>query len=93
MTDSPRVLNIRNCPGRRIPASAVYLGRAVPRARIAGSKWGNPFKPSQQGDAEATQSLSRVSAVAMRPARSSGGPAGAARTGPLLLVCAAAMPW
>ena len=48
-----RVLNIRNCPGRRIPDGAIYIGRAVPRARIAGSKWGNPFKPTRQGDAEA----------------------------------------
>jgi len=44
---APRVLNIRNCSDRRIPDGAVYIGR------IEGSKWGNPFKPTKQGDAEA----------------------------------------
>ena len=47
MSNKPRVLNRT---GRRIPDGAVYIGRAVPRACIAGSKWGNPFKPTNAGE-------------------------------------------
>ena len=50
MSNKPRVLNRT---GHRVPDGAVYIGRAVPRARITGSKWGNPFKPTRQGDAKA----------------------------------------
>jgi hypothetical protein len=54
----PQVLNIRHLPGfseRRpvIPPGAVYIGRTVSRIGLSGSKWGNPFKPTKQGDAEA----------------------------------------
>ena len=49
----PQVINIRHLPGfgeRQpiIPPGAVYIGRPVPRAHIAGSKWGNPFKEMQR---------------------------------------------
>jgi Domain of unknown function (DUF4326) len=49
----PAVLNIRDCPGRQVPDGAVYIGRTMSRMRLSGSKWGNPFKPTKQGDAEA----------------------------------------
>ena len=49
----PAVLNIRDCPGRQVPDGAVYIGRTVSRAHLPGSKWGNPFKPTKQGDTEA----------------------------------------
>ena len=49
----PAVLNIRDCPGQQVPDGAVYIGRTVSRARLPGSKWGNPFKPTKQGDTEA----------------------------------------
>ena len=41
----PAVLNIRDCPGREVPAGAVYIGRGVTRGgyRLAKSKWANPF--------------------------------------------------
>jgi hypothetical protein len=38
-----QVLNIRSCRGRRVPDGAVYIGRANPRAGLAGSRWANPF--------------------------------------------------
>jgi hypothetical protein len=54
----PQVLNIRHLPGfseRRpvIPPGGVYIGRTMSRMGLSGSKWGNPFKPAKQGDAEA----------------------------------------
>jgi hypothetical protein len=49
----PAVLNIRDCPSRQAPDGAVYIGRTVSRMGLSGSKWGNPFKPTKQGDAEA----------------------------------------
>ena len=47
------MLNIRDCPGRQVPDSAVYIGRTVSRMGLSGSRWGNPFKPTKQRDAEA----------------------------------------
>jgi hypothetical protein len=52
-SDTPRVLNIRVCPGRQVPDGAVYIGRTVSRMGLSGSKWGNPFKAAKQGDMEA----------------------------------------
>ena len=49
----PAVLNIRDCASRQVPDGAVYIGRTVSRAGLPGSKWGNPFKATKQGDAEA----------------------------------------
>lgn len=39
----PRVLNIKDCPGHKIPNNAVYVGRAVPSYGLKASKWGNPY--------------------------------------------------
>jgi hypothetical protein len=51
----PQVLNIKSCPGRSVPAGAVYIGNAVYRGpyRLPGSKWGNPFKLTVRNNAEA----------------------------------------
>ena len=38
----PRVLNYRHTHG--IPDGAEYIGRAMPRYGLAGSKWRSPFK-------------------------------------------------
>jgi DNA-binding Xre family transcriptional regulator len=45
-----RVVNIRDLPPGPLPADHVYIGRAIPRARLVASKWGNPFKLGQHGD-------------------------------------------
>ena len=54
MSEPPRVLNIRDCPGYRqrgpiIPAGAVYIGRTVPRYRLPESQWHNPFIEPRDG--------------------------------------------
>jgi hypothetical protein len=43
----PCVLNFRT---DGLPYGAVYIGRASPRHRLSGSKWGNPFKVGRDGD-------------------------------------------
>jgi hypothetical protein len=52
----PAVLNIRDCASRQVPDGAVYIGRTVSRARLPGSKWGNPFKATKQGTRRRTRS-------------------------------------
>jgi hypothetical protein len=32
-----------------VPPGAVYIGRPVPRVRLARSKWANPFKIGRAG--------------------------------------------
>ena len=36
----------------RVPAGAVYVGRAMPRIGLPGSKWANPFKIGRDGTRE-----------------------------------------
>ena len=40
----PKVLNIRDLPGHKIPEGAVYVGRAALRCRLAASRWGNKYR-------------------------------------------------
>jgi hypothetical protein len=42
----PRALNYRTVG---LPAGAVYIGRVMPRYRLPGSKWGNPFRRGRDG--------------------------------------------
>jgi hypothetical protein len=51
----PRVLNIRECPGFSqhapiIPPGAVYVGRAMLRYRLRGSRWHNPFRDGPRAE-------------------------------------------
>jgi hypothetical protein len=43
---APRVLSMKQCPGRDAPDGAVYIGdrRNLGGYRLARSKWANPFK-------------------------------------------------
>jgi hypothetical protein len=43
----PRVLNYSK---DGLPDGAIYIGRPMPRARLPGSKFGNPFKLGRDGD-------------------------------------------
>jgi hypothetical protein len=43
----PKVLNHRD---DGLPTDAVYIGRPVPRRRLRGSKWANPFRIGRDGD-------------------------------------------
>jgi hypothetical protein len=47
----PRVLNLRDCPGRDVPPGAVYIGRHwyFGGYRLPRSKWFNPFNPDKPG--------------------------------------------
>lgn len=56
-----RVVHVRDdVPG------AVYVGRAMPRQRLAGSPFGNPFKVKQHGRAEAIRRYRESIAAALR---------------------------
>ena len=43
---APRVLSMKQCPGRDVPDGAVYIGDRwnLGGYRLARSKWANPFK-------------------------------------------------
>jgi hypothetical protein len=45
----PRVLNFRTAG---LPEGAIYIGRAMPRAKLRESKWRNPFKLAKQATPE-----------------------------------------
>jgi hypothetical protein len=46
-----KVLNIKDC-NYKVPAGAVYVGRAMSRYNLLASKWGNPFKIGRDGTRE-----------------------------------------
>jgi hypothetical protein len=43
----PRVLRYDSAAG--LPEGAVYIGRAMPRYQLAGSRWGNQFRVGPDG--------------------------------------------
>jgi Domain of unknown function (DUF4326) len=51
----PSVLNIKKL--KRVPPSAVYIGRANPFFRVAKSKWHNQFEIPRDGDRATVNAL------------------------------------
>jgi len=47
----PRVLNVKRL-GHKVPAGAVYIGRAIPWLGLPESKWHNPFKLRRNANRE-----------------------------------------
>ena len=53
----PRVLNMRDLPDG-VPDGATYCGRPMPRRRLSGSPFANPFKLRRNAtDAERTECI------------------------------------
>ena len=65
----PRVLNMRDFPDG-VPDGAIYCGRSMPRRRLRGSPFANPFKLARNAtDAERTECIAMYERwLAMQPA-------------------------
>ena len=55
----PRVLNMRDFFDG-VPDGAIYCGRPVPRRRISGSPFANPFKLRRNASADERVEMHRV---------------------------------
>jgi len=55
----PDIINMHGRHGR-VPAGAVYVGRAIPWLGLLQSKWANPFKTPRDGTREEVIAKYRV---------------------------------